>query len=255
MASEVVQAHTSREAARRKEVQEFATIYDMQRPHPGDYARKPEGWQQKLRPEPRGLELSQYEREMINYQRMFLRRNIWYYRDRASVPRGPCPLHVLKSAWVSGIIDENTLVWGHGLFDWLPAKNVKLLLPMIRTPEGESASQPHSASALQQHCQQRRAPAGMVVEGRAAESGRCCWRRRPRACPSALLAHPQGSFSCRNCPFYDRLALLLRVGEQAGMDGRPGSGARCMRDGPTAPRVVSHSSSCWSLTTRTWHAR
>lgn len=51
--------------------------------------------------------------------------------------RGPCPLFMLKSCWVQGVIDENTLVWGQGLADWLPAKNVKLLLPMIRTPEGE----------------------------------------------------------------------------------------------------------------------
>lgn len=29
-----------------------------------------------------------------------------------SVPRGPCPLHVLKDCWVQGIVDENTLVWG-----------------------------------------------------------------------------------------------------------------------------------------------
>ena len=36
-----------------------------------------------------------------------------------------------------GVIDENTLMWGQGLYDWLPAKNCKLLLPMIRTPEGE----------------------------------------------------------------------------------------------------------------------
>ena len=35
-----------------------------------------------------------------------------------------------------GVVDENTLVWGQGLYDWLPMKNVKLLLPMIRTPEG-----------------------------------------------------------------------------------------------------------------------
>ena len=52
--------------------------------------------------------------------------------------RGPCPLHVLKECWVHGVIDENTLVWGQGLFDWIPAKNVKLLLPMIRTPEGRA---------------------------------------------------------------------------------------------------------------------
>jgi hypothetical protein len=43
---------------------------------------------------------------------------------------------VLKDCWVQGVIDENTLVWGQGLYDWLPAKNVKLLLPLIRTPEG-----------------------------------------------------------------------------------------------------------------------
>lgn len=62
-----------------------------------------------------------------------------------SVPRGPCPLHVLKDAWVQGAIDEDTLVWGHGLYDWLPAKNVKLLLPMIRTPEGEWDKTPCSS--------------------------------------------------------------------------------------------------------------
>ena len=39
--------------------------------------------------------------------------------------------------FLQGCIDENTLVWGQGLYDWLPAKNVKLLLPMIRTPEGK----------------------------------------------------------------------------------------------------------------------
>lgn len=50
--------------------------------------------------------------------------------------RGPAPLHVMKDAWVQGVIDENTLVWGQGLVDWLPAKNIKLLLAMIRTPEG-----------------------------------------------------------------------------------------------------------------------
>lgn len=53
-----------------------------------------------------------------------------------SVPRGPCPLHVMKDAWVQGIVDENTLVWGQGLIDWLPMKNVKLLVAQVRTPEG-----------------------------------------------------------------------------------------------------------------------
>ena len=53
-----------------------------------------------------------------------------------SVPRGPCNLPVLREAWVNGIIDENTLVWGQGLIDWLPVKNVRTLIPMIRTVEG-----------------------------------------------------------------------------------------------------------------------
>lgn len=57
-----------------------------------------------------------------------------------SVPRGPCPLHVLKDAWVQGVIDENTLVWGQGLIDWLPMRNVKLLVAQVRTPEGERSA-------------------------------------------------------------------------------------------------------------------
>jgi hypothetical protein len=119
------------------EIKELEDIYNMRKPHPVDN-ELPEGpWEQKMRPTPRSIKLSSYEAEMINYQRMLMRKNIWYYRDRMSVPRGPCPLHVLKDAWVQGVVDENTLVWGHGLYDWLPAKNVKLLIPMIRTPEGE----------------------------------------------------------------------------------------------------------------------
>jgi hypothetical protein len=37
---------------------------------------------------------------------------------------------------VAGVIDEDTLVWGHGLMDWLPIRNVRTLVPQIRTPEG-----------------------------------------------------------------------------------------------------------------------
>ena len=59
-----------------------------------------------------------------------------YYRDRLSTPRGPCPLPTLRQAWVAGVIDEDTLVWGHGLMDWLPIRNVRTLVPQIRTPEG-----------------------------------------------------------------------------------------------------------------------
>ncbi|KAI8473903.1 MAG: hypothetical protein J3K34DRAFT_409551 [Monoraphidium minutum] len=125
-----------RELRHADELRELRDIYDFSVPNPIDGAAPSAGpWKQQLRAKPRKIVLSPYQYEMINYQRMLLRKNIWYYRDRMSVPRGPCPLHVLKDAWVQGTIDENTLVWGHGLYDWLPAKNVKLLLPMIRTPE------------------------------------------------------------------------------------------------------------------------
>ncbi|GBF91459.1 hypothetical protein Rsub_04199 [Raphidocelis subcapitata] len=118
------------------ELRELRDIYDFSVANPVDGAPAGGGpWKQQLRPRPRKIVLSPYQYEMVNYQRMLLRKNIWYYRDRMSVPRGPCPLHVLKDAWVQGVIDENTLVWGNGLYDWLPAKNIKLLLPMIRTPE------------------------------------------------------------------------------------------------------------------------
>ena len=43
---------------------------------------------------------------------------------------------ILREAWSKGIIDEKTLVWGTGLIDWLPIRNVTLLTAAIRTPEG-----------------------------------------------------------------------------------------------------------------------
>jgi hypothetical protein len=41
---------------------------------------------------------------------------------------------------VQGVIDENTLVWGQGLQDWLPVRNIRTLVPQIRTPEGAGQS-------------------------------------------------------------------------------------------------------------------
>jgi hypothetical protein len=57
-----------------------------------------------------------------------------------STPRGPCSLPVLREAWVNGVIDEQTLVWGQGLSDWLPVKNVRTLVPQIRTVEVQIAT-------------------------------------------------------------------------------------------------------------------
>lgn len=62
------------------------------------------------------------------------------YRDRMSTPRGPCSLPVLREAWVNGTIDENTLVWGQGLADWLPVRNIRTLVPQIRTLEVQAAT-------------------------------------------------------------------------------------------------------------------
>lgn len=47
-----------------------------------------------------------------------------------------------------GVIDDGTLVWGQGLIDWLPVKNVRTLVPQIRTVEGIRHALP-SQHALQ----------------------------------------------------------------------------------------------------------
>jgi len=67
---------------------EMAHTYDMGVPHPLD--SKWEGskpWAQTFRPMPKKVQLSHYQTEMINYQRMLLRKNIWYYRDRMNNAR------------------------------------------------------------------------------------------------------------------------------------------------------------------------
>eukprot|EP00898_Chlorokybus_atmophyticus_P002102 jgi/Chlat1/2893/Chrsp2S00358 len=71
-------------------------------------------------------------RQICSFQN---RRNTWYYRDRANRPRGPCELGVLRAAWINGIIDRDTIVWGMGLEDWAPLRNVYRLEQDIRTPE------------------------------------------------------------------------------------------------------------------------
>ena len=64
------------------------------------------------------------------------RKNDWYYKDRCGVNRGPATVPTLREAWVHGLIDHNTQVWGQGLIDFLPIKNVRTLEGQIRTPEG-----------------------------------------------------------------------------------------------------------------------
>jgi len=57
-----------------------------------------------------------------------------------NVPRGPCTLPILREAWIHGVVDEHTLVWGPGLMDWLPVRNVRALVPQIRTVEVQLAT-------------------------------------------------------------------------------------------------------------------
>lgn len=119
--------------------------------------------QQKKEPR-KPAKYGHYERTVVDYVRTATAKNVWYYRcvdliriefsrfflaivmtmcmyrDRLSTPRGPCSLPVLRECWVNGIIDENTLVWGQGLADWLPVKNVRTLVPQIRTLEVQAAT-------------------------------------------------------------------------------------------------------------------
>lgn len=80
------------------------------------------------------------DKEQIDYIREMTSKNVWYYKDRLMVARGPCNLHVLRDCWVHGVVDENTLVWGQGLCDWLPIRNVRTLVPQIRTVEVQMAT-------------------------------------------------------------------------------------------------------------------
>ena len=59
---------------------------------------------------------------------------MWFYRDRVGTIRGPAHLHTLRQCWVSGVVDEHTMMWGNGLSDWVPARNVRGLIPLIRNP-------------------------------------------------------------------------------------------------------------------------
>ena len=76
-----------REATRMAELEELEHVYDMGVQLPCDDERPGGIWKQTLRPEPKKVVISHYQAEMINYQRMHLRKNIWYYRDRMNVAR------------------------------------------------------------------------------------------------------------------------------------------------------------------------
>lgn len=87
-----------------------------------------------------GHKYSFKDKQMVDYIRTATRKNVWYYRDRMNVPRGPCSVPVLRECWVQGVIDQHTLIWGQGLMDWLPVRNVRTLVPQIRTVEVQLAT-------------------------------------------------------------------------------------------------------------------
>ena len=68
---------------------------------------------------------------------------MWYYRDRAGLPRGPCQLSTLRACWVNAIIDEFTIVWGQGLEAWYPIHNVVGLTANIQSYDGAAAALLH----------------------------------------------------------------------------------------------------------------
>lgn len=84
--------------------------------------------------------LSLKDKQQVDYIRTATSGNVWYYRDRMNVARGPCNLPVLKECWVHGVIDDQTLVWGQGLVDFLPIRNIRTLVPQIRTLEVQVAT-------------------------------------------------------------------------------------------------------------------
>lgn len=74
-------------------------------------------------------------RKADHYAYLALEDNVWYYRDRLNLPRGPCPLSTLRTCYINGIVDEKTLVWGQGLEEWVPFRNVRALPALVRNLE------------------------------------------------------------------------------------------------------------------------
>jgi hypothetical protein len=67
------------------ELLELDDIYDFRTPNPVDTQLPRETWTPKEKPAAKKIVLSPYQYEMINYQRMLMRKNIWYYRCAAGV--------------------------------------------------------------------------------------------------------------------------------------------------------------------------
>ena len=46
----------------------------------------------------------------------------------------------MRTCWINGTIDEHTLVWGQGLEEWVPLRNVRALPALIRNLESKHPS-------------------------------------------------------------------------------------------------------------------
>lgn len=84
-------------------------------------------WNELLKPRDYNM-----RQETLAYDLM--QNNVWFYRDRTGLPRGPCPFYILKQAYIHGIVDENTLIWGNGLGSWVPIRNVRSLGANLSDP-------------------------------------------------------------------------------------------------------------------------
>jgi hypothetical protein len=62
----------------------------------------------------------------------------------------------LRAAWVNGVVDSCTLVWGLGLEGWWPIRNVEGLIVNIRTLDGaQFCSLVLCAGRLEEHLNSR----------------------------------------------------------------------------------------------------
>jgi hypothetical protein len=43
-------------------------------------------------------------------------------------------IDTVKKCWIGGIIDEHTLVWGNGLGDWVPLRNIRGMGHVLNDP-------------------------------------------------------------------------------------------------------------------------
>ena len=64
-----------------------------------------------------------------------MRKNVWFYRDRTGLPRGPCTLNTVRKCYANGIVDQHTLFWGNGLGDWVPLRNIRGMASSLSDPK------------------------------------------------------------------------------------------------------------------------